>query len=203
MAGPFPGMDPYVAFQAAWPDFHNGLIAEIRNELGARLPDSCIARVDERIEVATWMPEPPHSFRPDVLVGRSAKRAATPGVTLATAGAAPVEPKLVEIRDRDLEEFRVTWIEIRALPDLDLVTAIEILSPINTVGQGRLAYLEKREKLHGARVRLVEIDLLLSGKPLPMKEPIEPGADYAIVARAAMLPLAEVYRWSVQDLLPA
>ena len=33
MAGPFPGMDPYLEFQAAWPDFHNGLIAEIRNEL--------------------------------------------------------------------------------------------------------------------------------------------------------------------------
>ena len=32
-------MDPYIEWQAAWPDFHNGLIAEIRNELGARLPD--------------------------------------------------------------------------------------------------------------------------------------------------------------------
>jgi hypothetical protein len=32
-------MDPYLEMQAAWPDFHNGLIAEIRNELGARLPD--------------------------------------------------------------------------------------------------------------------------------------------------------------------
>ena len=38
MAGPFPGMDPYLEFQAAWPDFYNGLIAEIRNELGERLP---------------------------------------------------------------------------------------------------------------------------------------------------------------------
>ncbi len=54
MAGPFPGMDPYLELQAAWPDFHNRLIAEIRNELGARLPDSYIARVDERIEVANW-----------------------------------------------------------------------------------------------------------------------------------------------------
>ncbi len=54
MAGPFPGMDPFLEFQASWPDFHNGLIAEIRNELGARLPESYVARVDERIEIASW-----------------------------------------------------------------------------------------------------------------------------------------------------
>jgi hypothetical protein len=30
MAGPFPGMGPSIELQAAWPDFHNGLIAEIR-----------------------------------------------------------------------------------------------------------------------------------------------------------------------------
>ncbi len=203
MAGPFPGMDPYLEFQAAWPDFHTGLIAEVRNELGTRLPDSYFARVNERIEVATWTLESSYSFRPDVLVGRFPKHAGTPKVTPTTAGAATVEPKLVEILDRDPEEIRVTGIEIRALPDLDLVTAIEILSPINKVGQGRLAYLEKRDKLHGARVNLVEIDLLLCGKPLPMKEQIEPGAYYAIVARGAMLPLAEVYRWSVRDPLPA
>jgi hypothetical protein len=52
MAGPFPGMDPYIEAQGAWPDFHNGLIAEIRNDLGARLPDSYVARVDDYTIVA-------------------------------------------------------------------------------------------------------------------------------------------------------
>ncbi len=195
-------MDPYVEIQAAWPDFHNGLIAEIRNELGARLPDSYIARVDERIEVATWALEPPRSFRPDVLVGRFEKSAASSGVALATAPATTLEPKLVEILDRDPEEVRITWVEIRALPDLELVTAIEVLSPINKFGHGRQVYLEKRDKLHGSRVNLVEIDLLLGGAPLPMKEPIEPGAYYTIVAQGARLPVAEVYRWTVRDPLP-
>ncbi len=202
MAGPFPGMDPYVEMRAAWPDFHNGLIAEIRNELGARLPDSYIARVDERIEVATWALEPPRSFRPDVLVGRFEKRAVSSGATLATAPATTLEPKLVEILDRDPEEVRVTWVEIRALPDLELVTAVEVLSPINKWGHGRQIYLEKRDKLHAARVNVVEIDLLLGGAPLPMKERIEPGAYYAIVARGARMPLAELYRWTVRDPLP-
>jgi Protein of unknown function (DUF4058) len=202
MAGPFPGMDPYLELQAAWPDFHNGLIAEIRNELGARLPDSYIARVDERIEISSSTLEPTTSFRPDVLAGRFEGGPTSAEIGSAAALTAMLEPMLVEILDRDPVELRITWVEIRALPELDLVTAIEVLSPINKAGQGRQAYLEKRDKLHASRVNLVEIDLLLGGAPLPMKRRIEPGAYYAIVARGAQLPLAEVYRWTVRDPLP-
>ena len=154
MAGAFPGMDPYLELQASWPDFHNGLINEIRNQLGARLPDSYVARVDERIELAFAV----------------------------TA--------------------RLTWVEIRALPELELVTAIEVLSPNNKSWQGGQAYLDKRAKLHSSRVNLVEIDLLLCGAPLPMKQRTEPGGYYAIVSRGARLPLAQVYRWTVRDPLP-
>jgi hypothetical protein len=83
-------MDPYLEQEAASPDFHNGLIAEIRNELGLRLPDSYVARVDERIEV-----------------------------------------------DHDPQEIRINWVEVRALPDLELVTAVEILSPIRMLSLER------------------------------------------------------------------
>lgn len=202
MAGPFPGMDPYLEYQALWPDFHSRLIAGICNELGARLPDSYVARVDERIEVATSESDPASSYRPDVLVGRFEGGATSPGVASARAPSATLEPKLVEILDRDPEELRITWVEIRALPELELVTAVEVLSPINKSWQGRRAYLDKRDKLHASRVNLVEIDLLLDGAPLPMKQRIEPGAYYAIVARGARLPVAEVYRWTVRDPLP-
>ena len=51
MAGPFPGMDPYLELQESWPDFHNRLISEICNELGGSLPGSYVAGVDERIYV--------------------------------------------------------------------------------------------------------------------------------------------------------
>ena len=199
MAGRFPGMDPYLEFQAPWPDFHNGLISEIRNELGERLPGSYVARVDERIEVATA--DSSSSYRPDVLVGRFFEESSILG--LASSSTATIEPKLVEILDRDPEELRITRVEIRALPDLELVTAIEILSPINKSWQGRRAYLDKRDKLHASRVNLVEIDLLLGGAPLPMKQRIEPGGYYAIVARGARLPVAEVYTWTVRDRLPS
>ena len=165
MAGPFPGMDPYLEFRSPWPDFHNGLISEIRNELGARLPDSYVARVDERIEVVTPGFDPPSSFRPDVLVGRFAEGRSSLAVGGEKAATAVLEPQLMEILDEDPEELRLTWVEVRALPDLELVTAIEVLSPINKSWQGRGVYLQKRDKLHATRVNLVEIDLLLV--PLP------------------------------------
>ena len=203
MAGPFPGMDPYLEFEAAWPDFHNRLIAEVCNELGAALPGSYVARVDERVEVASSGLGPPRSYRPDVLVGCFDEGPATPVVVTAGHLAATLEPKLVEVLDRDPEELRMTWVEIRALPDLELVTAVEVLSPVNKAWQGRQSYLDKRDQLHAARVNLVEIDLLLGGAPLPMKQRIAPGAYYAIVARGARLPVAEVYLWSVRDRLPS
>jgi Protein of unknown function (DUF4058) len=202
MASLFPGMDPYLEFQSHWPDFHNALIAEIRNELGATLPDSYVARVDERIEVVTAESEPTSTYRPDVLIGRFEAEVARPSETLSSAGTATLEPILIEILDRDPQELRITWVEIRALPELELVTAIEVLSPVNKSWQGRGAYLEKRDKLHASRVNLVEIDLLLGGTPLPMKQRIQPGGYYTIVARAARYPVAEVYRWSVRDPLP-
>jgi hypothetical protein len=203
MAGPFPGIDPYVELEAPWPDFHHALITEIRNELGMTLPATYVARVDERIEVATPAMGPPRSYRPDLLVGRLGGIESTrPGVASAATPTAVLEPELVEILDRDPDEVRVTWVEVRALPGLELVTTIEVLSPINKSGQGRRAYLDKRDSLHSSRVNLVEIDLLLDGAPLPMKKRIEPGAFYAIVARGARLPLAEVYRWTVRGPLP-
>jgi hypothetical protein len=202
MAGPFPGMDPYLELQESWPDFHNRLIAEMCNELGGSLPGSYVARVDERIEIASSTLEPPTTFRPDVLVGRFEAEPMSAQIGSSAARTAMLEPTLVEILDRDPEEVRITWVEIRSLPELDLVTAIEVLSPINKAGQGRRVYLEKRDKLHESRVNLVEIDVLLGGAPLPMKRRIEPGAYYAIVARGARLPLAEVYRWTVRDPLP-
>jgi hypothetical protein len=187
MAGPFPGIDPYLEFESSWPDFHNSLIAAISSDLGARLPDSYVARIDERFEVAPSISGNPRSFRPD---------------RLATAPTGTLEPKLVEVWDRDPEQVKITWVEVRAWPDMDLVTTIEVLSPINKAWQGRQEYLGKRDKLHASRVNLVEIDLLLGGAPLPMKQRIEPGAYYAIVARGPRLPVAEVYRWTVRDPLP-
>lgn len=201
MAGQFPGIDPFLEFQANWPDFHNRLITEICNDLGARLPDAYVARVDERVEVVIPETESLTIYRPDVLVGRFGDVSGG-GPAPESSASDVTKPIVTEILDRDPEEVRLTFVEIRSSPGLELVTVIEVLSPANKSWQGRHAYLEKRDKLHASRINLVEIDLLLSGAPLPMKQRIPPGGYYAIVARGVRLPLAELYRWTVHDPLP-
>ena len=135
MAGPFPGMDPYLELQGPWPDFHNRLIAEIWNEIGARLPGSYVGALTS--ESRSRPRRGPAELVPSGCLGRPLRdEGSEHGVASATSRSATIEPKLVEILDRDPEEIRITWVEIRSLPELELVTAIEVLSPINKSGKG-------------------------------------------------------------------
>lgn len=203
MPRPFPGMDPYIEYQGNWQDFHNRLNSELCNALGVRLPEEYVARVDERIEVVGFDGPSGTSFRPNVLVAyregnEGFGRSASGGLAVAT-----IEPTLVEVLERDPEEIRHTWVEIRRLPELELVTVIEVLSPVNKLGLGRDDYLRKREDLHARKINLVEIDLLLGGYRVPMKKPLNSGHYFAVVARGPNLPVAEVYSWTLRDRLPA
>jgi Protein of unknown function (DUF4058) len=202
MAGPFPGMDPYIEYQGNWQDFHNRLVAEMCNVLGVRLPEDYVARVDERIEVVGFDGPEPTSDKPDVLVARG-ERLSSPGRPTGGAAPAAIEPVFIEVSDHDPEEIRHTWLEIRRLPDLALVTVVEVLSPSNKAWPGREMYLKKREDLHARKITLVEIDLLLGRLRVPMKQPLRGGHYFAIVARSATLPTAEVYRWTLRDHLPS
>lgn len=198
----FPGMDPYIEYQGNWQDFHNSLIAELRSVLGVKLPDDYVARVDERIEVIGFDGPEGTSFRPDVLVARREIGDASAHATAGVATVATIEPMFVDILDRDPEEVRHTGVEIRRLPDLELVTVIEVLSPVNKVGTGRVEYLEKRDDRHARKIHLVEIDLLLGGHRVPMKTPLRAGHYFAVVARGPNLPTAEVYAWTLRHRLP-
>ena len=202
MAGPFfPSMDPFIEARGNWQDFHNSLIAEMRGALGFTLPADYVARVDERIEVVGFTEGEGNWFRPDVLLARvpDGIRPERPGPG---AGLATLEPEIVEVRPGDLDQVRETWLEIRRLPDLELVTVVEVLSPTNKAGPGRLTYLEKRADLHARRINLVEVDLLVGGHPLPMARDLPGGKYTAVVARGDQLPRAEVYRWPLRDPLP-
>jgi hypothetical protein len=99
-------------------------------------------------------------------------------------------------------EVRETWIEIYHLPEMELVTAIEILSPSNKGGSGRSDYLAKRNALIDQPVNLVEIDLLFNGSRMPMSGPLPPGDSVAIVARSERRPYADVYTWPLRQPLP-
>lgn len=95
-----------------------------------------------------------------------------------------------------------TWVEIRDVAGRTLVTTIEILSPWNKRGQGREEYLEKRRKLLRSSSHLVEIDLLLRGKRLPMKDALPPASYYVFVARVNERPRIHVWTIGLDHPLP-
>ena len=199
MPSPFPGMDPYLEAQGRWPGFHNVLIAHCSELLNRDLPESYVAQTDERIALVSF--DDSDSARiPDVLIGR--EQGSQTGERLevpATVGT--LEPRMMRLLKRTVE-VRETWIEIYHLPEMELVTAIEILSPSNKGGSGRLDYLAKRDSLIDQPVNLVEIDLLLNGSPMPISGALRPGEYVAIVARADLRPQADVYTWPLRRPLP-
>ncbi len=112
-----------------------------------------------------------------------------------------IEPQTVALAKGEIE-VRDRWIEIVSLQELELVTVVEILSPSNKLGEGRGEYLTKRDSLIDQPVNLVEIDLMLGGRPMPMGKRLPAGHYVAIVARAGERPNAQVYTWNIRHPLP-
>lgn len=48
---PFPGMNPYLEYRHIWPDFHDSLIANLRDQLGPQLPDNYRIALQRRVEI--------------------------------------------------------------------------------------------------------------------------------------------------------
>ena len=201
MSTRFPGMDPYLEDPAFWEDFHRRFIPEIADALLERLPDSYDAHIDERIRLVQADSEPAGSRLPDVSVDWRSDRAARAQPALqAAAGAVTIEP--VSIPMTALEEHRDLWVEIIHLPERDLVTAIEVLSPSNKTGDDAADYHNKRVELFSRHVNLVELDLLRGGNRLSLSKPLPAGDYYAFVTRNQRRPYVDVYAWGLRDRLP-
>jgi Protein of unknown function (DUF4058) len=199
MKSPFPGMDPYLEDQGRWPDFHSRVITYACDVVNQALPGDYAAQMGEEVRVVTWQEGHDRLMRPDVAVvrgfGSSGSEPAGGGMV------ATLEPFAIPFAAA-VDEVRDTWIEIRRLPDERLVTAIEVLSPTNKGSSGLTDYLEKRHRLRTQGVNLVEIDLLIAGRRLPMARPLPPGDFFAIVSRATRSEIGDVYAWSIQRPLP-
>lgn len=154
MPSPFPGMDPYLEKRNLWPDFHATLITYIREHLQPQIRPKYNARIEERI----YLISPPQDYYPDVSVIRRPQQEQP----AATSGAAAVadEPHLIKALET---EFREPYIEIVYLSSGDVVTTIEVLSPINKTGGSRGRYRQKQQQILNTETSLVEIDLLRAG----------------------------------------
>ncbi len=162
MASPFPGMDPYLEGDL-WPDVHHALASQIRLQLMPLIRPKYVARIS-RYVVEDNTPESEIGIMyPDVevLLGRSSGVVNEPLVAYSAVNTP--SPPALSIPVIATVEVQIPVVEIRDAKGNRLITAIEILSPVNKRAPGLEQYLQKRRRLHQSGVHFLEIDLLRRG----------------------------------------
>jgi Protein of unknown function (DUF4058) len=108
----------------------------------------------------------------------------------------------VAVEERVYDQDSIGYLEGREVNSGVVVTAIEILSPINKrSGLGRRQYEAKRQKLLTTPAHLVEIDLLRQSPPMPVSGGVE--AHYRIlVSRSEQRPKADLFAFNLPDAIP-
>lgn len=193
MPSPFPGMDPYIEAPDVWSDFHGGLANEIRTALNRQLRPRYVARMTpyvtyESIEITGSM-----GIRPDVGVWQ-----AHPPTRAVRESTLAITPPVAESEVAYEAPLRLYTVEIHAVETMELVTAIEILSPVNKrrTHDAYHDYQCKRRDLLRSAAHLMEIDLLRGGDRPPLEKPVPPAPYYVTLSRANRRPKVEV--WPVQ-----
>lgn len=153
---PFPGMDPYLE-GPLWPDVHGGLARAIQELLAPEIAPKYVARVEPYTIQDTEPASEVGITYPDVAVMKHDRVEETTTLVYGKT----TEPDLIIPTEITV---RIPVIEIRDTEKNRLITAIEILSPVNKREPGWSIYHKKREKLHVAGVHLLEIDFLRRGK---------------------------------------
>ncbi len=189
-------MDPYLEAPDIWPDLHNALASELRNELNHTLPSPYYARLEMRPELGISEEQgTTHRIVPDVAVVRS-RRPETgqrgAGTAVLTAPRSVVSSFIEYVVVSD--PIRHHFVEIRdSSQGHKLITLIEIVSPSNKrPGPDRQAYERKQREVLESDASLVEIDLLRDGRrilPEPGLEPLirdleQPPAYLVLINRA-------------------
>src|SRR6266540_1480885 len=128
MPSPFPGMDPYLE-GPRWHGFQTMLCVKIVEYLTTQLGPDYVALVEERVvlDEEEEVTISSYSMRPDAYILRESGTAERYGADTLTAPirmAAPIESTMKE-----------HFVEVRSVGDLELITAIEILSPSNKRGE--------------------------------------------------------------------
>jgi hypothetical protein len=181
---------------------HHRFITYASDALQKVLPTDLRARVEKRVYVEA----PENGCRPIVPDVRIIEGPPRKGKKVPAATALALAEPLVVLTE---DEVAQGFIEIQdASAGHRLVTVIEVLSPANKVpGEGQEKYLQKRQELREARVSLVEIDLVRTGKrPLPVSLgglPLSFRTPYQTwVRRGWELIKVEIYRLPLRERLP-
>lgn len=200
MPSPLPGMDPYIEQPDVWSDFHGRLAEQISGELNKVIQPRYVARLTPRVTYEIVEIERPRGVRPDVGVwGRRDDAGGLGGPQTAVLTPPPAHSRVA------LElPLRLFTVEVLTAGELELITAIEILSPVNKRPrhEARRMYLRKRRELLRSAVHLIEIDLLRAGRRPPLDEPVPAAPYYVVLSRDEHRPTVDVWPIQLCDKLP-
>jgi hypothetical protein len=187
-------MDPYLE-GSLWMPTHGQLIAEIARQLAPKLRPRYLALMTERfvLEEPESVAVSTGSRYPDVVAA-----VGSGGPAPAPGAARPGPVRLTTVMPESVPHFAV---EIRDAANRQLVTTIEMLSPINKRG-GREQYLAKRRRILLSTAHLLEIDLLRKGRRVPMREELPDAPYFVFLSRADARPATEGWPIALQEPLP-
>jgi hypothetical protein len=191
MPSPFPGMDPYLEGEM-WQEFHERLANQISMQLMPQLAPKYVALLAKRYVVdrpalgVFDMPES-HAIYPDVHVVEPPSRR----IAELPYGAILIDEPALEVASfMDMPQLSV---EIRDVAQRRLVTIIEILSPANKYGEGKLEYNQRRVELLRTDTHLLEIDLLRQGMRITLQGDVPEAHYYVYLSRRQRRPYTQVW----------
>lgn len=198
MPSPFPGMDPYLEGYL-WADVHNALASKIRQLLVPLLRPRYTARLEIYVVEDTAPEGEIGILYPDVEVVLRQPEPANPLLRLDSG--VVTTPALLRLPVMQPVTVRIPSVEIRDTAGNRLVTSIEILSPVNKREPGLTPYRQERQRLYGAAVHLIELDLLRRGTRL-FNHPRLPDVPYLVALTRAHGSAVELWPIALQQPLP-
>lgn len=186
-------MNPFLESNELWSEFHSRMIVAIADALSETLSQDYRVAVEKRVYLSQG--------EETILIGIPDVSITDAPQLAAGSVAVAVEPVVVEIPLA--EEVTERYLEIKEVATGRVVTVIELLSPKNKrSGEGRDAYLQKRQRIMMSQTHLVEIDLLRSGVSLPMVGGSK--SDYRIlISQSSRRPKADLYAFGLRQQIPS
>lgn len=197
MSNPFLGMNPYLEGNL-WRDVHQSISIKIRNKLVPLIRPKYVAIVEQYVEKDIENGLNLQIMYPDVAVFRNELK--EPSI-IYNNSSDDFTPANISISKEEVLEIKIPKIEIRERETNQLVTVIEVLSPVNKRNPGRQNYLNKRLGLFDSKIHLIEIDFLRKGKRTVLI-PEGKQSDYIVALSRGNGKKTDIWTIDLQDKLP-
>jgi len=201
MPSPFPGMDPFLEAADIWPEVHSRLIMALADDLAPELlPEYYVA-----IEKRTYMSTPDDSILLGIPDGVVMGQHELPAETRSPASVATLpkehQPQTVTVPLAEAVQER--YLEIRETRTEKVITLVEVLLPKNKrPGEGREAYLWKRQRVLTSASHWVEIDLFRQGLPMLIQGAATPSHYRILGSQSDRRSEADLYAFNLQQSIP-